>query len=207
MKHNGFEYVDLGLPSGTKWATCNVGANSEIDNGLYFAWGETVGYNSIVDAKKFSWDDYKFSKDGSNNHLTKYNSTDGKAVLDLEDDAANFNMGGRWHIPSNEQFKELVDENNVMSFWFGHYNNSDPGGILLISRRNGKQLFFPACGNLYKGELYNTDMRYGHYWCSSCDEGNKSKSFCFSEDSKLRQYVDYRSFGFCIRGVFNTFWI
>ena len=51
MKHNGFEYVDLGLPSGTKWATCNVGADKETDYGLYFAWGETVGYSGITSMK------------------------------------------------------------------------------------------------------------------------------------------------------------
>ena len=94
MKHNGFEYVDLCLPSGTKWATCNVGANSETDYGLYFAWGETVGYSGITDTKKFGWGDYKFSKCGSNKFI-KYNGTDRKKVLDLKDDAAHIHMGGR----------------------------------------------------------------------------------------------------------------
>lgn len=63
MKHNGFEYVDLGLPSGTKWARCNVGANSETDYGLYFAFGETNGYNRFTNGDRtFDRRNYKFSK-------------------------------------------------------------------------------------------------------------------------------------------------
>ena len=206
MKHNGFEYVDLGLPSGTKWATCNVGANSETDSCMHFAWGETKGYNRIINAKKFSWNDYKFSKDGSNINFTKYNTVDGKKILDLEDDAVNINMGGRWHMPSEEQFKELVDENNVISLWSENYNYSGVSGRLLISKINGEKLFFPSCGYFYKGEFYNSRY-YGHYWSGSCCEGNNSRSFCFSKYKELRPYRDYRFFGFAIRGVFNTFWI
>ena len=71
MKHNGFEYVDLGLPSGTKWATCNVGADKETDYGFYFAFGETKGYSGFTDAKKFNWGDYKFSVNGSNSKFAK----------------------------------------------------------------------------------------------------------------------------------------
>lgn len=104
---NGHEYVDLGLPSGTLWAKCNVGANSETENGLYFAWGETQGY---VDAstKAFSWNNYKYGTSRSN--LTKYNAADRKTVLDLEDDAASVNMGGDWHMPAKAQCEELFKE-------------------------------------------------------------------------------------------------
>ena len=76
MKHNGFEYVDLGLPSGTKWATCNVGADKETDYGFYFAFGETKGYSCFTDAKAFNWSDYKFSVNGSNAKFSKYNNND-----------------------------------------------------------------------------------------------------------------------------------
>jgi len=58
-----YEYVDLGLPSGTLWAKCNIGANSETDYGLYFAWGETQGY-ADASTKAFSWSDYKFNPSG-----------------------------------------------------------------------------------------------------------------------------------------------
>lgn len=104
-----YEYVDLGLPSGTLWAKMNVGAKSETDYGLYFAWGETEGYTAsqVGTDKQFTWADYKF---GTSDNLTKYNSTDNKVVLDAEDDAAAFNMGGEWHMPTAEQYKELLKE-------------------------------------------------------------------------------------------------
>ena len=104
-----YEYVDLGLPSGTLWAKMNVGANSETDPGLYFAWGETEGYTAeqVGVDKQFTWADYKFNPSGDGSTFTKYNSTDGKAVLDLEDDAARANWGGDWHIPTKEQCIEL----------------------------------------------------------------------------------------------------
>ena len=108
--YNGHTYVDLGLPSGTQWATMNVGAEKETDVGLYFAWGETQGYTAsqVGTDKEFSWDDYKYGTSSSN--LTKYNATDGKTVLDIEDDAAAANMGGDWHMPNRAQCIELFKE-------------------------------------------------------------------------------------------------
>lgn len=108
------EYVDLGLPSGTLWAKMNVGASSETDAGLYFAWGEIQGYtrDQVPNDKEFSWNDYKYGSLNPNDYkdkgMTKYNVTDGKTVLDLEDDAAHINMGGDWNIPSVKQLKELT---------------------------------------------------------------------------------------------------
>ena len=88
------EYVDLGLS--VKWAKCNVGAESETDAGLYFAWGETTGYTAsqVGTVKQFSWSDYKYGNSSSN--LTKYNQSDGKTVLESTDDAAAQIMGGDW---------------------------------------------------------------------------------------------------------------
>lgn len=116
-KFNGHEYVDLGLPSGTLWAKMNVGAESETDNGLYFAWGETTGYpikevdgNWIIDAtKQFSVSDYAFA-DVSTQTITKYNYIDSKTHLELTDDAASVNMGGDWHMPNEAQCFELFRE-------------------------------------------------------------------------------------------------
>ena len=108
-------YVDLDLPSGTLWATCNVGASSPEENGDYFAWGETTGHN---DGKNnFNWSTYKWCK-GSSSTLTKYccesssgyeGFTDNKMELDLEDDAAYVNWGPAWRMPSKEQFEELFN--------------------------------------------------------------------------------------------------
>ena len=205
MKHNGFEYVDLCLPSRTKWATCNVGADSEIDCGLYFAWGETVGYSGITDTKQFGWRDYKFSKCGSNKFI-KYNDTDGKKVLDLCDDAAHIHMGGKWHMPTIEQIREL--KSNTISNWVTNYNGSGVGGMLFTSKSdNSKKLFLPGCGYLGNGISLHA-CRFGCFSSSSIFSFDDcySTCLCFSSDIVITIKC-HRSFGRTIRGVFNTFWM
>ncbi|MBO5975390.1 MAG: hypothetical protein J6P95_06730, partial [Paludibacteraceae bacterium] len=99
---NGFGYIDLGLPSGLKWATCNVGADSPEEYGDYFAWGETTSKTT------YDWSTYKWCN-GSYYTMTKYcdNSyygiVDDKTVLDPEDDAAFVNMGGSWRMPTKAE--------------------------------------------------------------------------------------------------------
>ena len=95
-----YKAIDLGLPSGILWADRNIGAATPEDAGLYFQWGDTQGYTTeqVGDGeglKAFSWADYKFSIDGSSSNFSKYNASDSKTVLDLEDDAARVNMGGK----------------------------------------------------------------------------------------------------------------
>ncbi len=205
MKHNGFEYVDLGLPSGTKWATCNIGADKETDCGLYFSWGETKGYDSIINTKQFSLEYYKFSYKGSNSIFTKYNDTDGKTVLDLEDDAAYVNMGGRWHMPSKEQIKELIT--NTEATWEANYNGSGASGELLTSNINGNKLFLPACACLFNESSILLDS-YGRFWSNSISLSNIGQSFYLGFHSDTMCFYDgFRYIGRCVRGVFNTFWI
>ena len=97
---NGHEYVDLGLPSGNLWATCNVGAESPEDYGDYFAWGETEPKEC------YSQDNYKWYVGTS---YTKYNNTDKKTTLELSDDAANVNWGGDWRMPTRAEHEELTN--------------------------------------------------------------------------------------------------
>ena len=103
-KPNGHDYVDLDLPSGTLWATMNVGASKPSDAGFYFQWGDTQGYTADQvglgeGQKKFAsdWSDYKF---GVYPNFSKYNTVG--ATLELADDAANVNMGGDWHMPRTD---------------------------------------------------------------------------------------------------------
>lgn len=130
---NGHAYVDLGLPSGTLWATCNVGANKPEDVGLYFQWGDTQGYTAEQvgtdeGKKQFSqWGiDYKYSDGGGNNdtyyNLTKYCNktqygkdgfTDTLVTLELKDDAVRANMGGDWRMPLYEELMELILNTNL----------------------------------------------------------------------------------------------
>ena len=146
--YNGHEYVDLGLPSGTLWAKCNVGAESETDYGQYFAWGETQGYTAeqVGTDKTFTWNDYKygiFDEEDPDLRMTKYNSTDGKTTLDITDDAARVNMGGEWHMPTQEQIYELI--NNIHT---SHSLITKDGvyGMLFTSKYNSNTLFFPFTG-------------------------------------------------------------
>ena len=108
------EYVDLGLPSGNLWAKCNIGATTEDEAGLYFQWGDINGYTKeqVGKDKQFASDfsDYKF---GTRNNLTKYNTTDGKVVLDLEDDAAHVILGEGWRMPTKDDFVELCQQTDM----------------------------------------------------------------------------------------------
>ena len=205
MKHNGFEYVDLGLPSGTKWATCNVGADKETDYGFYFAFGETKGYSCFTDAKAFNWGDYKFSVNGSNAKFSKYNNTDGKKVLDLCDDAAYIHMGGKWHMPTDEQIRELIK--NTENTWVTDYNNSGTNGRLFTSKRNGEKLFFPACGLRFAEGYYGLN-KSGHFWSSSVDNNRNDcgRDLWFGTVG-ISTGNGNRILGLCVRGVFNMFWI
>lgn len=141
--------VDLGLPSGTKWANMNVGATKIEGYGLYFPWGETKGYTSNCDdARSLDITTYKWAtKKGSAWKYTKYvvNSThgtvDNKKTLTTADDAARANWGGSWRLPTAEQCEELL-ENTTVSYTT--YNGVV--GCWLTSKKNGKKIFLPASG-------------------------------------------------------------
>lgn len=163
-KFNGHEYIDLGLPSETLWAKMNVGASSETDNGLYFAWGETQGY-ADASTKTFSWNDYKWTEDEGST-FTKYNATDGLTHLELADDAAHVNMGGDWHMPTEEQCNELLNPEYVTNEWVENYNGSGINGHLFISVSNGNTMFIPAAGYYGSGEVVDIDIN-GIIWAST----------------------------------------
>ena len=154
------EYVDLGLPSGTLWATCNIGADSPEDYGDYFAWGETEGYNS--GKTSFSWGTYKYCN-GSYNTLTKYCSNssygmgDNKTELELSDDAAYVNWGSDWRMPSKTQQDELRTE----CTWTWTTKSSKNG--YEVVGPNGNSLFLPAAGCRIDTSLSNVGS-YGSYW-------------------------------------------
>ena len=106
-----YEYVDLGLPSGLKWATMNVGATSEADYGSYFQWGDIEDKSN----SDYSWESYKYCN-GTYKTLTKYctnsfyGTVDNKTTLDLEDDAARVNMEGDWRMPTASEYQTLYNE-------------------------------------------------------------------------------------------------
>jgi len=203
-RFNGYEYVDLGLPSGTLWAKMNVGASSEKDAGLYFAWGETQGYTASqvgVD-KQFTWADYKFNLSGDGSTFTKYNPIDSKTVLDAEDDAAVVNMGGDWHIPTKAQYEELLNTEYVTNEWVTDYQGSGISGSLFTSVSNGNTLFIPAAGGCGDGEVDGVG-KWGDVWSSSLNTDNVDGAWNFrfnglfcDTDGNL-----YRYNGRSVRGV------
>ena len=148
---NGYsEYVDLGLPSGTLWATCNLGASTSEATGGYYAWGE------LATKASYNWDNYRFGD--ADYVVTKYNDSDYLLELQEEDDVANVTMGGDWHIPYPEDFQELGDYTNVSEetingvhcYRFTSFSNPD------------KSIVIPTCG-YYDGSTL-TDSSNLYYW-------------------------------------------
>ena len=199
--YNGYEYVDLGLPSGTLWAKCNVGGNSESDYGLYFAWGEVEGYNSSqvgyeANQRPFDGSDYKW---GKGNSITKYKpGLDNLTTLLPEDDAASVNMGGSWHMPSKEQFEELYNSSYTTTTWT-MVNSIE--GILITSKTNNNTLFLPTSGFCCWG-FVNVVGSYGYCWSSSLDEDPEfAWSLEFSSDNADVTSDSLRHYGHTVRGV------
>ena len=161
------EWVDLGLPSGTLWATCNVGANSPEEYGDYFAWGETEPKDY------YGWWTYKWCN-GSSHTLTKYcddseygynGFTDGLTELLPEDDAATANWGSDWRMPSDEQTMELRIDRYVTYKWT---MQNGVNGYKITSNSNGKSIFLPAAGYRYGTSLDDVGDD-GYYWSCECD--------------------------------------
>ena len=190
--------VDLGLPSGKLWAKCNLGANSEEESGLYYQWGDTQGYTKeqIGTEKVFDWANYKWSIGGSDSNFSKYNSTDGKTVLDLEDDAVYVALGGNWRMPTVDDWQELYD--NTSRQW------TQVNGVngYKLTAHNGNYIFLPAAGCGY-GSSLSYEGSYGRVWTSSLwSVGSTSAFDCsFSSVMFLPGDSNARYGGFSVRGV------
>jgi hypothetical protein len=189
------EYVDLGLPSGTLWATCNVGANSPEQYGDYFAWGETVP------KEVYTWETYKWCN-GTWDSLTKYNfqnyygTVDNKNELEPADDAAQANWGLSWQMPTKAQQDELHEHCN----WQWTTMNGVNG--YLGTGPSGKTLFLPAAG--YKdGTRIVSEGEFGYYWSHSLYYGMSLYAYnhLFFSGSSPGWDKQERSFGLSIRPV------
>ncbi len=198
--HNPNDYVDLGLPNGTLWATCNVGADSPEGYGDYFAWGET----SPQSDNRYSWDSYTWCN-GSNNTMTKYctNSswgyngfTDNTTKLDPEDDAAYVNWGPAWRMPSLEQMNEL--RTNCTWTWTtkGTVNGYE------VTGSNGNSIFLPAAGYGHDSSLGSAGS-CGVYWSRTLFESNPGIAWYLYFDSSFVTTDEEggRYFGLSVRPV------
>ena len=187
--HNGHEFVDLGLPSGTLWATCNVGASSPEQTGLYFAWGETVGFAADEDwklEKVFFWENYKGKEISSD--------------LTLEQDAAHTCMGGNWRMPTKDEWQELIDNCNVT--WVGNFNKTKVAGKLFTSKVNGNSVFFPADGRCGIASVIGAGQ-FGDYWSATYLSKVTSYDFYF-DSGNLYVSFDIRHHGRSVRGVWKS---
>ena len=202
----GHDYVEIG---GLKWATMNVGASSVTDYGLFFQWGDTQGYTasqvgSGEGQKYFGWADYKYGNGTSSpgaTRMTKYNETDGKTVLEAEDDAAVANWGGSWRMPTTAEFQALGSAVNTA--WTADYQGSGVAGLVCTDKTDSsKTLFFPAAGFCYNGSVYNVG-NYGSYWSSSLRTDDRQFAYYlhFYSYNAYWKYNDYRCCGFAVRPV------
>ena len=197
------EYVDLGLPSGLLWATCNVGASKPEEYGDYFAWGETKP------KANYSWSTYMW---GSNyDQLTKYCNkysfgkngfTDTKTTLDLADDAARANWGGKWRMPTSADFEELLG--NTSNQWVTNYNGTGVNGRLFTAS-NGKSIFLPAAGSR-DGTSLDSAGPGGRYWSSSLYSSYAFSAYRLRFESMYvyvctDYFINYRYYGHTVRPV------
>ena len=209
------QYVDLGLTSGLKWATCNVGANSPEEYGDYFAWGETEPYYTEGHSQDSPCSDWKTGKtgydwasyslcNGSYSTFTKYNTESSYGTVDNKtelsyygyvDDAARANWGGSWRMPTDAEWTELRTE----CTWTWTTQNGVNGR--LVTGPNGNSIFLPAAGYWYGTGLGHTGSN-GEYWSSSLYAVTPSDAWfvSFSSGSVYRSYDD-RYYGRPVRPV------
>ena len=183
---NGHGYVDLGLPSGTLWATCNIGSDTPEGYGDYFAWGETSA------KEKYRWETYKYY-DGSN--LTKYTDSDYLVILTPSDDAATANWGVGWRMPTKEEMSELY--NNCT------HEKTTQNGVKgrLFTGPNGNSIFLPATGYRIYINL-NDAGSSGNYWSSSLDTDDTERSWYLFFPKGYSVVTDfYRYLGMSVRAV------
>lgn len=186
---NNIELIDLGLPSGYLWADRNIGAESPEQKGLYFAWGEIEGFTAVqVKAKerRFTWSQYKAKEIYGN--------------LTPEMDAAKACLGEYYHIPTKEDFEELLAYcDSTLTY---AYKGKMVTGRILTSKINGNSIFLPAAGRCTYSSLYGV-WEFGMYWSATCDLiSNAWVLFFYSRKPILDSGI--RSCGRSVRAVYNS---
>ena len=191
---NGHEYVDLGLPSGLLWATCNVGATAPEEYGDYFAWGETEpAPNNNYNTSNCSLNGLSISQLKSQGYI------DSEGNLTSQYDAAKANWGGAWRMPTKAEMQELID--NCTWIWT---TQNGVNGYKVSSKVNSNNIFLPAAG--YRAGYTLTDnARTGEYWSSTPYEYNNDGGkyayllTCYSYGYDMIYHQRYR--GISVRPV------
>lgn len=195
VDNEGRPYIDLGLPSGTLWATYNIGTEDPEDpedGGTFFAWGETESKDDFTD-------NYHFYQDGVDD---KYSMSEGKNRLDPEDDAATQNWGDDWCMPSVEQAQELNDETYVTQEWT---QVGEMYGLKITSKTFPENyIFLPAAGLHWPGSDIQAVGTYGYYWTNEKYPNSDSSGICYRVTDGENIGLDdtqLRISGFLIRAV------
>ena len=191
-------FVDLGLPSGLKWAKCNLGAETETDYGNYYMWGSTEPNT----ADECTWEHAPFNN-GSDTFERKYFNAyksewlDDNGNLKSEYDAATQIMGDGWRMPTKADFQELLD--NTDNEWV---TINDVDGWKFTSKTNGNSIFIPFSGKRLDSSFFFQGT-FGNVWSSSLDTEEPYFAWYlrFSEDRVYADYYESRDFGFVVRGV------
>ena len=206
-KENGHYYVDLGLPSKTMWATCNIGADKVTDSGLMFQWGRVNGYKYGDANHKFRTNAQNL-EDGSTSEYIPITSS-GKTykvndILDLADDAAHVNMGGKWMMPTQTQYSEMFS-NTTRTVIKDLKNKQKVIGMLFTSKINNKRLFVPFAGYWYNGSFAAAGSS-ADVWSSQVHPSYVNSAYilyCYSSCNAGINISYYRSIAYSVRGVFK----
>jgi hypothetical protein len=209
---SAYQMVDLGLS--VKWADRNVGATSPEDAGLYFQWGDTVGYTAdqVGVDKVFNWNSYFDTTDGGST-FKKYNNNGGLTVLESVDDAATAHMGSEWRMPTIDEIRELIDgttqtfidvDGNEFSQEQAENGVIESGKLkgVRFTSSNGNSIFIPAAGCCVESSYVELDAE-SYLWSSSLGDGNDdyARYFGFYFGGFFDGYESYRYFGLSVRGV------
>lgn len=189
------ETIDLDLPSGTLWGTCNIGANNITEFGFYFAWGDIYSKSNYRGMTCATYD-LNLADLRRNDYTNIYNE------LSKECDVAYQRFGSEWRIPSAEQSKELIDNCNWE--WKENFEDSGVNGILGVSKSNGQQIFLPAAGYKVNEQLVVTNDR-GCYWTSTPNYTASNRAWSINFDYKIMNTFNHglRYEGFSIRPIFR----
>lgn len=194
----GLTAVDLKLPSGVKWGSCNLGAANPEDAGNYYAWGEITPKN-----QNFDWSHYLWS---NGNYLKKYNLhsaygyngyVDNISVLQLSDDAANASLGGQWRMPTRAEVEELLN--------YCDWSLTIKGGSYgFVFSRGGNSIFIPASG-YNTGSYVANQNTTGHYWTSTLRNEHSKYAMFLAFGTNLSPEVGFgeRCYGNTIRPVYG----
>ncbi len=196
------DYERLDLPSGKLWATFNVGATAPEEIGSLFAWGE------IVTKERYTWGNYihgeinaieKYCTDITSG---RYRTADSLSTLQAADDVATRTWGSEWHIPTKEDWQELID--GCIWAWTTDYEGKGISGYIVTSKDDpDSYIFLPTTG--YRDDKFSLSTdKYGNYWTSALSEGNPYNAWHAGFSSRqVSLFTSARYLGYAIRPVQN----